>query len=602
MHTENTHKNYRYVYKRLFQYILRYRSKLVILIMISLAGVTFEIAKPLPVKLIIDQVLSNHKWPAFLAPYISPAMAQNKQAVLIALLCVLVLLTIGSAVISYVVFNYTVRLSQRLVHDLSIDFFAKLQQLTLSFYSKNHIGDLLERMNGDVFVVYFLVAQILLPVFSALICLIGMFYVMVKVDMVLALIAFSVVPLLGISLLFFTKPMNETTMKQYKSHGMLSAIVQQSLVSIKVIQAFGRESYMLAKVRERSEVFSRAFRVANNVSMTYNQLSQLVTGLAAAVVISVGAFRGLHGNLSVGDLFIFLGYITALYGPVNSLSTAIGTAVTLGARGKRIFDIIDSHDIVKEKPDAHALTSVKGAVDFENVTFGYNTGNARPTLKDISFSASPGQITGIVGPTGAGKTTMISLLTRFYDPLEGQVKLDGIDLKDLQLHSLRENISVVLQDALLFPMTIAENIAFGNPEATMDEIKEAAERAQAHEFILKLPDGYNTMLSENGTSLSGGQRQRIALARAFVKQAPILILDEPTSALDSLTEARIFEALHQYANGRTVFLISHRLSSLKHADQIITIKDGALIEKGTHQSLLNQNRVYADLYKHQHIN
>ena len=591
------------VYARLFHYILQYKTKLVLVALLSLIGVAFEIVKPLPIKIVVDNVLSNHALPAiFNQLFNHAAILQNKQQLLLLSITSLILITIGSAIISLVVFNYTVNLSQRLVYDLSVDFFSKLQKLSLSFYNKNQVGDLLQRMNGDVFIVYFLVAQILLPSVTSLVCLIGMFYIMAKIDLMLALVAFAVVPLLGLILVFYAKPMNDTTMDQYNKQGALSAFVQQSLTSMKIIQAFGRESFMYQKLIVHAEEFSRAFKVANTVSITFNQLSYLVTGIASAVVIGIGGYRVLNGILSTGDLFIFLGYITALYGPVNSLSTAIGTAVTIGARGKRIFDIIDSDEVVEEKHDSVSLIMPKGAVEFSNVTFGYgNPVTAAPVLKNVSFKVTPGQIVAIVGSTGAGKTSIISLLSRFYDPWEGVIRMDGIDIKSLKLHSLRQNISIVMQDAFLFPMTIGENIAFGNPDASFTEVIEAAKAAQAHDFIVKLPQEYDTMISEAGASLSGGQRQRISIARAFLKRAPMMILDEPTSAVDALTEARIFKALNQFSKGKTVFLISHRLSTLKHADLIITIKDGYVVEQGTHQSLLEADDVYASLYKHQHI-
>jgi ABC-type multidrug transport system fused ATPase/permease subunit len=319
--------------------------------------------------------------------------------------------------------------------------------------------------------------------------------------------------------------------------------------------------------------------------------------------VGLGAYRGLNGTISAGDIVIFLGYLSALYGPVTSLTTAVGTAVAISARGKRVFDILDSDEVVKEKPDAVNLVAPKGAVEFRNVSFGYSLpdGVTKPILSDISFTVEPGQVVALVGPTGTGKTSLISLLCRFYDPWKGTILVDGTDVTDLKLHSLRENISLVLQEPFLFPMTIGENIAFGNPEASFDDVVEAAKGAQAHDFIAALPDGYDTKISESGSTLSGGERQRIAIARAFLKKAPILILDEPTSAVDALTEAKIFDALAHFSKGKTVFLISHRLSTIKHADQIITISKGKVVERGTHQSLLDENKVYAGLYKHHHI-
>ncbi len=594
-----------YVLKRLWSYISKYKARLLLLAFLGLLGVLFEVAKPLPIKLVIDNVLSDRPLPSLVQTlfFNSPLLA-NKPQLLMAFIALLVIIVVGSTVTTLVLFKYTISLAQRLVYDLTIDFFSKLQRLSLSFYTKNLVGDLLQRMSGDVFVVYFLVAQIILPAVASLVCLGAMFYIMASIDMVLALVAFSVVPALGILLAFFVKPMNDTTQVQYKTQGLFSAFVQQSLSSMKVIQAFGRESFMQQKLKEHAQEFSQAFVIANKVSMTYNQLTILITGLISAVLLSLGAYRGMHGLLSAGDLIVFLLYLPALYSPVNSLATAVGGAIAISARGKRVFDILDSEEIVEESPDAINLASPKGAIEFQNVSFGYESpdGADRQILNNISFKVEPGQVIAIVGPTGTGKTSLISLLCRFYDPWEGKVLVDGIDIADLKLHSLRENISLVLQEPFLFPMSIAENIAFGNPDASFEEITEAAKAAQIHDFILKLPNGYDTKLSEAGGSISGGERQRISIARAFLKKAPILILDEPTSAVDAHTEAKIFKALNKFSKGKTVFLISHRLSTIKHADQIITIQNGTIVEMGTHDALIQKGSLYADLYKYHHFN
>lgn len=591
------------VIKRLLRYVSLYKIKLTILILIALIGVSFEVVKPLPIKVVIDNILTGHPLPAFLQKITGLTIPGDQKTLLLFCILAIVFITVGSAIISFIVSNMTVGLSQRLVYDISVDLFSKLQQLSLSFYNKNKIGDLLQRVTGDAFVIYFLVAQIIIPAITSLICLIAMFYIMSQIDMQMALIAMAVVPLLAATLGYFSRPMNDTTMNQYKKQGELSAFLQQSLSSIKITQAFARESYMYGKLERHAWDFGKAFQKATKVSSRYNQLITLITGLASAVLIGLGAYRGMNGNLSAGDLYIFLGYITALYGPVNSLSTAIGTAVIIGSRGKRLFEILDSDEVVKEKLKAHQLGHTRGEVTFENVQFGYEdeSGKKRIILNDINFRTEPGQIVAIVGTTGAGKTSLISLIARFYDPLKGRIMIDGYDLRNVQLHSLRENISLVLQESFLFPMTIRENIAFGNPKASFNEIMEAAKAAQAHDFIMRLPLQYDTPVSEMGNSLSGGEKQRIALARAFLKKASILILDEPTSALDALTEAKIFKKLPEIAKDKTVFLISHRLSTIKHADQIITLQDGYVVESGTHENLMQQGALYADLYKYQHI-
>lgn len=589
-------KNF-YVIRRLMQYVARYKGRLLVVALLGLTGVVFEVARPLPVKIIIDNVLSARPLPAFLS-----GLFAEKKDVLFACIGALALIAVVNFFLTMAVFNLTVRLAQRLVFDLMIDFFAQLQRLSLSFYSKNKVGDLLQRMSGDVFVVYFLVAQIILPAATSLLCLGGMFYIMARINVLLAVVAFSVVPLLAVLLAFFAKPMNDSTTAQYQKQGLFSAFLQQSLSSMKIIQAFGRESFMHQKLRLHAEEFSRAYILANKISMSFNQFSVLITALASALIVLLGALRGLSGTVSVGDLFIFLGYLTALSGPVNALVTAVGTAVAIGARGKRVFDILDSDEVVKEKPQAAEIKNTAGEVEFRNVTFGYGNALQKPVLNNVSFKVLSGQVVALVGATGAGKSSVISLLSRFYDPWQGTITLDGVNIADVKLHSLREQISLVLQEPFIFPMTVAENIAFGNPDASFDEIVEAAKGAQAHGFISKLPQGYDTPVSESGASLSGGERQRIAIARAFLKKAPVLILDEPTSAVDALTEAKIFTALSRFSKGKTVFLISHRLSTIKHADQIITLQNGEVVESGSHDVLIESGSLYAELYKHHHIN
>lgn len=592
------------VIKRLFSYVGRYKLRLLILLLIGLTSVLFEVAKPLPVKIVIDNVLSGQPiHPAIdqsLSGLIDPG---NKTQLLFLCVVSIALIAVASALFSILVMSLTTKLAQRLVYDFSIDFYSKLQKMSLSFYLKNKVGDLIQRMSGDVFVVYFLVAQVVIPAITSLVCLGIMFYIMIQIDFTLALIALAVIPLLGISLTIFLKPINNTTTAQHRKMGQFSSFLQQSLSSMKIIQAFARESFIKSKVQTHASEYGKAFETATRTSHSFNQINLLISGVASAVLIGLGAYRGLQGNFSAGDLYIFIGYIAGLFGPVTALFTAIGTTVAIRARGKRVFDILDSDDVVTERKNAKPLINPEGRVSFENVWFGYDEKKEPEAaiLKNISFESLPGQVIAIVGPTGAGKTSLISLLARFYEPWEGTIKIDGQKIDDLQLHSLRENISLVLQEPFLFPMSIYENIAFGNPLASNDDVMKAAKLAQAHDFIMKLPAGYETIISEAGSSLSGGEKQRIALARAFLKKSSILILDEPTSALDALTEARIFKKLPEIAKDKTIFLISHRLSTIKHADQIITLQNGYVVETGTHDNLMQQGNLYADLYKYQHI-
>lgn len=597
------------IFFRLLSYSARHKARLCLGLLLGLLGVLIELARPWPVKIVVDHVVTGRPLPAAFAAAVKylPG-ASEPQGVLVWCVAIAVVIVVAGGVLSLAVLSVTISIGQRLVFDLSRDLFEKLQRLSLSFYNGRQVGDLLQRINGDVFAVYMAVAQVALPGLVSLVCLLGMFAVMARLDFTLALIALAVVPLLAASLALFTRPMNDTTARQYQKQGALTAFAQQSLTAIPVIQGFVRERYVQEKLEARARDFGRAFETATRVAASYNQVTALVTGTAAALMLGLGAGRVLAGRLSIGDLFVFLGYLAALYGPVNSLSTAVGASVVTVARGRRVFEILDSQEFVREAPTPVRLQRARGEIVFENVTFGYvsdrparSTGHSRAVLHDISFRASPGQITAIVGATGAGKTSLVSLLSRFYDVWQGRILLDGVDIRELCLADLRANVSLVLQEPFLFPMSISDNIAFGRPGATRDEIVGAARAAHAHDFIERLSNGYDTVIGEKGVTLSGGERQRLAIARAVLKDAPILILDEPTSALDAHTEGLIFEALTQLMKNRTTFIISHRLSTIRRADQILAIEHGHIVERGTHEALVTADNVYAQLYRHQHI-
>jgi len=460
-------------------------------------------------------------------------------------------------------------------------------------------------VSGDVLVVFFAVTQVALPVVVSLLTLAGMFLIMLRLDAGLALVALGVVPVLAASLFTFARPLKAASARNWASQGALMSMVEQSLSGIKAIQGFAREQYMQRKVETQAVELVEAGRRAALVSASNNQAATVITGAAAALMLYLGAGRVMDGRLSVGDLLVFLGYLTALYGPVSAFGTAVGYGVAVVTRSRRVFQILDSDEEVPERADALTLGRARGEVVFEDVSFGYagdeGAPPARMILRDVSLRARPGQITAIVGATGAGRTSLVSLLSRFYDPQGGRISLDGHDLRDLSLRSLRENVSLVLQEPFLFPLSVADNIAFGRPGAAREEIVEAARAAHAHDFIERLPEGYDTVLSERAASLSGGERQRIAIARAVLKDAPVLILDEPTSALDAHTEGKIFEALSSLMKDRTTFIISHRLSTIRRADQILALEHGHIVERGTHESLLAAGSTYAHLYERQHI-
>ena len=588
---------------RLLKYVRPYWGRITVLVVLSLTGVVFLVAKPLPVKIIIDNVLLGKNLPQIAANMMKTGGSPDKVQILDYSIIFMAVVIIGGVFINYITFLIANNLGLQLVCDLSLDLYKKFQSLSLHFYSKHKIGDLLQRFSGDVFVVYLLVAQIILPIITSLLALAGMFYIMFLIEPFLAIIAITVVPVLIFALLAVSGPMDKSTLYQYTKQGELSAFVQHSLISMRVIQAFVRENYMFNKLQVQAISFKKAYFKALTISEGYNQSALLITGIASVILVWIGALKGLEGDVSPGDLYVLLGYVAALYGPINSLSTAAGAIVTFGARGKRIYAIFDSGDEVQEKKHAIELEEVSGKIFFKNVYFGYNrnTPNEKLVLKNINLVAEPGKVTAIIGPTGTGKTSLISLLGRFFDPWEGEINLDGKNINEYTVKSLRRNISMVLQDPILFPVSIGENIAFGNLKASKDQIIEAAKMSEAHSFIANLPEGYNTLVSESGLSLSGGEKQRLSLARAFIMDTPIIVLDEPTSSVDALTEVRIFARLKKHNQNKIVFVISHRLSTIKNADQIIVLDEGEIVEKGTHFELIKNNMLYSKFYNQQTI-
>lgn len=485
-------------------------------------------------------------------------------------------------------------LSYRVAYDLRNALYDKLQRLPFSFHDRSQTGDLMSRATSDITETERFVGIGLMELTATLLLLIGIMIVMMFESLRLTLVALAPLPLLLFATIRFGRAVEPMFTKIQEQMGKLSTVMQESLTGIRVVKAFAREPYELEKFdRDNDEWFNRRFRVINVWANNWPFFTFLIAA-SVALLLWFGGPMALNGSITIGSLFAMISYVLLLNNPVQRLGFFVNLAATAVASSARVFEIIDTHDELADKPEAQVLNAVQGNVVFEQVSFAYREG--RSTLRDISFAARPGQIVALMGPTGSGKSTITNLIPRFYDPTSGRVLVDGIDVRDVAIKSLREQIGIVLQDSFLFSSTISQNIAYGRPDASEAAIIAAAKAARAHDFIMTFPDGYQTKVGERGVTLSGGQKQRIAIARALLLNPRILVLDDSTSSVDTETEHLIQQALDQLMEGRTTFVIAQRLLTLKNADQILVLNDGLVVQRGTHTELLAQDGLYREIY------
>jgi ATP-binding cassette subfamily B protein/subfamily B ATP-binding cassette protein MsbA len=468
--------------------------------------------------------------------------------------------------------------------------------MSMAYHDRRRAGMMIYVINsqGDC------VARLIMTVpqmSQSVLTLIGMFWIAFRMDWQLALLCLTVVPFLYYSVGYYATHIQQRLLVVRTMEAESLSIVHEAINMLRVIVAFGQEGYEQKRFRSQGER-TVAARVMLTVRQTlFSLVVNTATAAGTALVLGVGAYHVLQGRLTIGQLLVIMAYIAAVYKPLEAISTTIGSLQEIFVNLQCAFEVLDTVPEIRDAANARHIPHVSGRVTFENVSFSYE--GRKDTLRNIELDAQPGQVIAIVGPTGAGKTTMMSLLPRFYTPTQGRILLDGIDTTEYKLHTLRSHISVVLQDPLLFSATVAENILYGRPDASMLEAVEAAKAANAHEFIMRLPQQYETELGERGAKLSTGERQRIAVARAFLKNAPVLILDEPTSSIDSKTESVILDALDRLMVGRTTFIIAHRLSTIRYSDIILVMNNGHIVERGTHNELLNARGMYYQLYEMQ---
>lgn len=485
--------------------------------------------------------------------------------------------------------------AQRFVYVLRRDLFAHMQVLSLRFHDCQRSGDLIMRLTSDVQSIQDVMANGSILLVTNATLLAGMLALMLWLNWQFTIIALSVAPFLFYTVVRYTYRIKVAARDARRSDGLLSSLIQETLTSIRVVQGLAQEDQQNERFAIQNNTSLEAYLKSVQYQARVAPLVDVLAAVALALVMWYGSMQVLSGNLTTGDLVVFFAYITNLYAPIKALSRLSYGFNKASIAAERITDIMRVDSEVKDIPNARTLDTTIGELEMKHVSFAYESG--RTVLEDINLTARPGETIALVGATGAGKSTLVSLILRLYDPTMGAVCLDGVDVRQYRLRSLRDQIGIVLQDSLLFSGSIRENIAFGRPDARDDEILAAARVANAHEFIDRFPKGYSTHVSERGSSLSGGQKQRIAIARAVLRNASILILDEPTSGLDAVAEQAVVEALHNASVGRTTFLIAHRLTTARFADRIIVLEHGRIVEQGTHSQLLSRGGQYGQLHK-----
>jgi ATP-binding cassette subfamily B protein/subfamily B ATP-binding cassette protein MsbA len=571
------------IYRRVLRYYQPFWGKTIIGLFLSLVGIGLNLLKPWPFKIIVDD---------FLRP--TPD-ARGDWRTWVPLLCLaLVIIQVAWGIINWITNYLFVKIGLEALLKLRTDLYSHLQRLSLKFHDARRSADSSFRVAYDSQSIQTIYNKGFTNIFASVIALIGTFIVMLRLDWVLTLLSLAIVPLIVGAIYFFARRIRSESTSIQEQESAVLAQAQEGLSSIRMVHAFGREDFEVMQFHQQAQQSLQAnLRLTlTNVNSALVISTLMVIGTAA--MYYVGTLHVLSGTLSLGSLLVFSAYLLMLYQPLESLTYTAWAMEGATAGAKRCFEVLDRQDDVRDSPNAVDISAAKGAIEFRSVNFGY--AESRIVLRDINLSIAPNQIVGLVGGTGAGKSTLLSLVPRFYDPATGSVMLDGRDVREITKKSLRAQIAIVLQDTLLFSTTVRENIAYGRPEATEEEIIEAARRAQADEFIRQMPQGYSSLVGERGGHLSVGQRQRIGIARAFLKNAPILLLDEPTSALDPSTEAAIMETIKELMRGRTTLIATHRLATIHNLDQIIVLDLGRIIEQGRGPELLTRGGVYAKLY------
>ena len=584
---------------RLIRQLIRpYRWTLVVVLVAMFVETLMALAAPWPLKIILDNVVGSHHLPKFLdrmlASSFGQSIGQGKLEIAAFAALALVLIAVIGSVASYIDNYYTESVGQWVAHDLRMRTYDHLQRLSLAYYDTHQTGATLSTITNDIQTIQNFASASTLGIVVDLITILEMLGLMFWLNWDFALIAVGITPFLLFFMSRFKRAVKNATRNVRLRQADIVSVVQEGIESERVVKAFGRQDLEEKKLEGVSRATVDAALKARQVKALLSPLVNIAVAGCTGFVLWRGASLILKGAMTAGALTVFLAYLTKFFKPVQDLAKMTNTIAQTTVGVERVQAILETDTTVADRPGAQEPENVRGEIVFDNVAFEYVKED--PILKGVSFAIKPGQFVGIVGPTGGGKSTVVSLIARFYDPTSGGIKLDGVDIRDYKLTSLRDQIGYVLQDTVLFRGTIRDNIAYGRPNATQEQIEEAAKLANADGFIAEMPHGYDTLVGERGLTLSGGQRQRIGIARAIIRNSPILILDEPTAALDTESERTVIEALERLMKGRTVITIAHRLSTIRDADKIVVLKDHVVAEQGTHQELLQLGGIYAGLY------
>jgi subfamily B ATP-binding cassette protein MsbA len=575
--------------------LLRPHWKALTLALLAVAGeAATDLLEPWPLKIVLDYLLQSKHPPGWMSAMVG-WIGQDKLAVLnFAVLAVAVIAVVG-ALSSYLEKYVTTSVGQWVMHDLRRTLYHHIHRLSLAEHDEKRTGDLIGRVTSDIEAIQAFITTALLGILTSVLTLLGIIGVMFYLNWRFTLISLSIAPVLFLVVYFFTRRIKKASRDVRKKESELVSIVEEVFSSIRVVKAFAREDYEERRFERQSLENVEMALLARSIKTKLAPIVEIIVATGTCLVLGYGARLVLAGQLTAGALVVFLLYLGKMYKPMRDLSKMTDTVSKAAVGFERIREVLETESGMRDLPGARRAARFKGKIEFDKVSFGYNQDQL--ILKDMSFEIEPGQVAAFVGPTGGGKTTIISLVARFYDPLSGEVKIDGTNIRNYTMKSLRQQISFVLQETLLFHAPVWQNIAYGRPEANRAEIIHAAKLANAHEFIEEMPEGYDTMVGERGVTLSGGQRQRIAIARAVIRNTPILVLDEPTSGLDAVSEQAVFEALDRLMKGKTSIVIAHHLATIRRAKIIFVVKDNTLVERGTHDELLAAGGLYSELYE-----